>query len=96
METKSAGKPAFVMAALTSSTDALAMKAGSCGFSQMPSYIAVTSAEPTLYFTNAGAGSAVFWAKAGTMRRPLSPSADARPVDTTKSRRDKFSIAPSR
>ena len=28
--------------------EALAMKAGSCGFSQIPSYIAVTSAEPTL------------------------------------------------
>ena len=37
IETKSAGNPAFAIAALTSSTDALAMKAGSCGFSQMPS-----------------------------------------------------------
>jgi hypothetical protein len=37
METKSAGSPAFVMAALTSSIEALAMKAGSWAFSQMPS-----------------------------------------------------------
>ena len=37
METKSAGNPAFTIAALTSSTEALEMKAGSCGFSQMPS-----------------------------------------------------------
>jgi hypothetical protein len=29
--------PALTIAPLTSSTDALAMNAGSCGFSQMPS-----------------------------------------------------------
>ena len=37
IDTKSAGRPAFVIAAFTSSTEALEMKAGSCGFSQMPS-----------------------------------------------------------
>jgi hypothetical protein len=37
IETKSGGSPALTIAALTSSIDALAMKAGSCGFSQMPS-----------------------------------------------------------
>ena len=37
IETKSAGNPAFTIAAFTSSTEALAMNAGSCGFSQMPS-----------------------------------------------------------
>ena len=37
IDTKSAGSPALTIAALTSSTEALEMKAGSCGFSQMPS-----------------------------------------------------------
>lgn len=37
IETKSAVKPAAVIAPFTSSTAAFLMKAGSCGFSQMPS-----------------------------------------------------------
>ena len=37
IETKSGGNPAFTIAALTSSTEALAMNAGSWAFSQMPS-----------------------------------------------------------
>jgi hypothetical protein len=36
METKSGVNPALTIAPLTSSTDALAMNAGSCGFSQGP------------------------------------------------------------
>ena len=37
METKSGGRPAFTIAAFTSSTEALEMNDGSCAFSQMPS-----------------------------------------------------------
>src|SRR5262249_37634711 len=93
IETKSAGNPAFTIAALTSSTEALAMNGGLGGVSQEAAESGVTSAGPALEGTEALGGLGVFRAKAGeTASRALSPSAAAMAVETTKSRRDRLSM----
>ena len=81
-------RPPALSAALVSSSVAFLMNFSSCAFSQMPSYIWMTSMSPTLNLTTSWAA---FCANAGVKNSsgPSSPNAaPAAAVEITKPRRE--------